>query len=179
MNEPSTLSPNQLTIIALAVEYCQVVEQARQADSRHEFVVRIQRLLTRIYTAVFDLSLNDTEHSPEYIDDSFAPTLDEAAYDQAREAMATLMAEEDIYLETFVEDMRYSDTPIAQSLSENLADLYQEFFDFAHAAEMADVETQHALLSMLCESFRQRWGQTLCNSARALHAITFSDNNDY
>ena len=39
------------------------------------------------------------------------------------------MAEEDIYLEVFLEDMKYSDTPISASVSENLADLYQEFFN--------------------------------------------------
>ncbi len=40
------------------------------------------------------------------------------------------MGEDDVFLETFEEDMKYSDTPVAASVSESLADIFQPLYNF-------------------------------------------------
>ena len=83
------------------------------------------------------------------------------------------LLQEDIYLEVFMEDMKYSDTPISASVSENLADLYQEFFNLIHSIQDALTETQHEMLCQCKINFVNYWGQTLCNVLRALNAIYY------
>lgn len=161
------LSPNELAFIALVNEYCHSIERAQENESRDQLVAQMLKLLPRIYITVSDIEANAEED--EYID----PALEEDVYDIVRQRVEQVMAEEDIYLEVFVEDMRYSDTPISASVSENLADLYQEFFNLIHAVQDAPTEAQHGMLSQCKMNFINYWGQTLCNVMRALNMIFY------
>ncbi len=165
-DDSPTLSPNQLAFIALTNEFCQTIENAASID-RHEFVTTMTKLLPRIYISAIDLDMDP-------LTDAFiAPTLDETTYDQVRTLIAQVMADDDTYLEVFLDDMKYSDTPIAATISENLADLYQEFFDLLHAVENATTDDQDELLGLCYENFTDYWGQTLVNVLRALHSLRY------
>ena len=172
MNNPAQLPPNSLAFIALANEYCQTVENIRDHD-RDSLVSTMLKLLPRLYIVATDMndSIEDT-----YVEIQFA--LDEQTYDHARELISAVMGETDVYLEVFEEDMKYSDTPIAVTVSENLADLYQEFFNLVYSVKDADTEAQTQLLHLCKENFKDYWGQTLCNVLRALHAISCENLND-
>ena len=78
-----------------------------------------------------------------------------------------------MYLEVFLDDMKYSDTPIAVTVSENLADLYQEFYNFINAVRDVPTEVQTELVGIEKDNFVQYWGQTLCNVLRALNSIYY------
>ena len=157
------LTPNELAFIALANEYCHAIEQAAEAESRDQFVGSMLKLLPRLY-----ITMNDLEDDP-FADAYIDPALEEDVYDIVRDRIARVMAEEDIYLEVFHEDMKYSDTPISASVSENLADLYQEFFNLVHSIQDALTETQHEMLCQCRANAAEYWGQTLCNVLRALN----------
>lgn len=175
MNNTAQLPPNSLAFIALANEYCQTVENIRDFD-RNTLVATMLKLLPRLYIVVTDMNdaMGETEAEMQF-------ALDEQTYDHARELLSAVMGESDVYLEVFEEDMKYSDTPIAAMVSENLADLYQEFFNLIYSVKDADTEAQMQLLLQCKENFRDYWGQTLCNVLRALHAISCenldTDNN--
>lgn len=161
------LTPNELAFIALANEYCHAMEKADQCESRDQFVEQMLKLLPRLYITVSDIT--DDTYGDAFIDSA----LEEDVYDMVRDRVARIMAEEDIYLEVFIEDMKYSDTPISASVSENLADLYQEFFNLVHSVQEAMTETQHEMLCQCKINFINYWGQTLCNVLRALNAINY------
>lgn len=165
------LSPNSLAFIALTNEYCQTVEKAIEMD-RDEFVARMLKLLPRVY-----ISASDLENDYAYSDYELLQALDEPAYDQVRGIVAQLMGSEDVYLEVFLDDMKYSDTPIATTVSENLADLYQEFFNFIASVKDATNEARQELIGLCCANFKAYWGQTLCNVLRALNSIYYNVNN--
>ena len=111
------LTPNELAFIALANEYCHALERSLDYESREQFMGTMLKLLPRLYITMSDL--DDDPYADAYIESA----LEEDVYDMMRGRVAQIMAEEDIYLEVFVEDMKYSDTPISASVSENLADL--------------------------------------------------------
>ena len=161
------LTPNELAFIALANEYCHALERAVECESRDQFVAQMLKLLPRLYITVNDIE--DDNYSEEFIDSA----LDEDVYDLIRDRVAQVMAEEDIYLEVFLEDMKYSETPISASVSENLADLYQEFFNLIHSIQDALTETQHEMLCQCRINAENYWGQTLCNVLRALNAAYY------
>ena len=161
------LTPNELAFIALANEYCHAMERATECESRDAFVAQMLKLLPRLYMTITDI--DDDIYSEGFIDSA----LEEDVYDLVRGRVAQVMAEEDIYLEVFLEDMKYSDTPISASISEDLADLYQEFFNLIHSVQDALTETQHEMLCQCKVNFINYWGQTLCNVLRALNAVYY------
>ena len=170
--EKTNLSNNTLSLIALTNEYCHAIEHCLEGN-RDMFVARMLKLLPRIYITVSDVDI-ESGYGEYYIE----PVLDELAYDQVRETLSSLMADEDVYLEVFVEDMKYSDTPISAFVSENLADLYQEFFNLIQSVKDAPSEARQSLVEQCKENFINYWGQTVCNVLRALNSVFYNVMNE-
>lgn len=162
------LSNNTLAFMALCNEYCAAVEHASTATAS-ELVETMLRLLPRIYISAFDAEGNMLTGEGGYL----APALDEETYDSLRQTIAEVMGEDDTFLEVFVEDMKYSDTPVAATVSESLCDLYQVFYDFLDTCRDAPVYLVNEALGAVKESFAEYWSQTLVNVLRALNAIKF------
>lgn len=169
--ENDKLSPSSLAFIALTNEYCQLVENCGDY-CREAMVDSLIKLLPRIYITVIDM-----ESSLEYFDAIISQSLDEPTYEVVRGNIGAIMGEDDVYLEVFLDDMKYSDTPIATSISENLADLYQEFYNLVSSLRDLNTEEQRQILGMCKENFVEYWGQTLCNVLRALHSISVMDHD--
>ncbi len=165
------LNNNAVAFLGLCVEYCRTLENAREM-SRKDFVNAMLRILPRIYISVSDLNVIADEDA--YIENR----LDEDYYDSIRRNVENLLGPDDTYLEVFEEDMKYSDTPIAASVSEGLADLFQVFYDCIEA--MRDVPDEIAIgaLASVREDFGTYWSRILCNVLRPLNAIKFTDSDD-
>ena len=88
----------------------------------------------------------------------------------------SIMGEDDTFLETFEEDMKYSDTPIASSVAECLADIFQDLFNFVSLVKESEGEQTQEALAECKENFESYWAQTLCNVMRALNHIRYSSN---
>ena len=70
--------------------------------------------------------------------------------------------------------MKYSDTPIAASISEGLADLFQVFYNIVQTARDATPELIAELVPVMRDDFADYWSQTLCNVLRALNKLYYS-----
>lgn len=162
------MAPNLLAFIALANEYCQAVENATQM-TRDEFVDEMIRLLPRIYITVSDIPDPSIQSEASYIYES----VDEEYYETVRRNMERLMGEDDTYLEVFEDDMKYSDTPIAASISESLADIFQVLFNFIENVKGAPEELMMESIDTVKEDFKSYWSQILCNVIRPLNTIKF------
>ena len=90
------------------------------------------------------------------------------------------MGEKDEYLEVFMEDMKYSDSPILATISENLADIYQELKNFVMSYKHAADEAQMLnALADVKENFQFSWGQKMVNVMRALHEVRYAEVDEY
>ena len=167
--EENILSRNSLSLIAMANEYCHEIESALDKE-RDEFVTIMLKLLPRIYIVASDVVEKENDEDYGYIESY----LYEDGYNNVRENVYRLLGEDDVYLEVFEEDMKYSDTPIATTISENLADLYQEFYNFVLSVQNAPAEVVADLVLALRETFKSYWGQTLVNVMRALHSLKYN-----
>lgn len=171
----STLTPNEIAFTGAASEYCQAMQQADETD-REAFVSAMLRLLPRIYIMASDLNTDSISPDDGYLSDA----LDEDSYESARAAVASLLDPDDIYLETFEEDMKYSDTPVSASISESLADIYQVLYNFIETMRDATDETASLAFRSVYDDFRNYWSQTLVNVMRPLNALFNSpDNQDF
>ena len=116
--EETKLSPNVLSLIGLSNEYCMLLENVQDTD-KTEFISEVLRLLPRIYITINDVSVSESDcPEDEYL--MMGDYLDEDYYESVRRRTEALIGEDDMFLETFEEDMKYSDTPIAVSISEYL-----------------------------------------------------------
>jgi hypothetical protein len=166
----SSLSPNALAFIGLCNEYCAAIEHAREAE-REDFINQMLRLLPRIYIAASDLQEHD-----DFDDAYIVEALDEDYYDAMRRNVELIMGEDDSYLEVFEEDMKYSDTPIAASISECLADIFQSLFNFLETVRDATDELIISALGSIKEDFCHYWSSKLCNVLRAINHVKYSVN---
>ena len=166
--ENSKLAPNSLAFIALSNEFCSAIENAMEFE-KEDFVAKMLKMLPRIYMTVTDI---DIEESNE---DYYAlPYLDESVYDNLRSQLAALMGEDDVFLETFEEDMKYSDAPVSATISEDLADIYQQLYNFVASVRDVDTEAINSIIITCKEDFASYWGQTLCNVLRALQSVFYN-----
>lgn len=168
----NNLSRNSLMFIAMANEYCHELERTSEFE-RDEFVGKMLKLLPRIYMSISDVDDLREEDEPFYIESY----LQEDMYNIVRNGVYKLLGEDDTYLEVFEEEMKYSDTPIATTVSENLSDLYQEFYNLVFTIQNTPTEVAGEILSTIKENFKTYWGQTLVNVMRALHSIKYNELN--
>lgn len=165
-----------IEIVDLAKNYCELCETALEYD-KMEFTDRVLDLLPRLYWNFFDLSAGVSLGESEY----FSDYVDETLYGRVQSGISSVMGSSDTFLETFEEDMKYSETPIAASISECLADIFQPLYNFisiVHDSEGSQME--EAFISCR-EDFENYWSQTLCNALKALNNVKFGmkEENDF
>lgn len=170
MNDDS-IKARLLSTTSLASRYCMTLENAREME-KDEFVRDMLSLLPEIY---LDFSSIDVEELPEQSEfEYFASYVDEDFYESVRRNVETLMGPDDVFLETFEEDMKYSDTPIGASVAECLADIFQPLYNFISVVRDSDGESAPGAFRECRENFEGYWSQTLCNVMRALNHIRYS-----
>ncbi len=170
MNE--NINITHAALITKARNYCLTLENAHEAD--HDSLIdEVIRQLPDLYAAFTAL---DTDMLPETLDsDAFLPGyVDEEYYESIRRTLESVLGSDDTYLETFETDMKYSDTPIAASISENLADIFQDLFNFVYAIKESEGEQTPLALRICKENFEAYWGQKLCNVMRQLHHLKYA-----
>lgn len=159
-----------VNVTALASEYCAVMESCVQME-KDDFVKSILSLLPRIYFEFSDISAEDVvtieefQYFPSYVDEDF--------YESIRRNAERVLGPDDTFLETFEEDMKYSDTPIAASVSELLADIFQPLYNFVSVVRESEGSDIIEAFSECKENFESYWAQTLCNVMRPLNNLRY------
>lgn len=170
-SESPIINTNSLAFIALCNEYCTAVANSRET-TRDEFISSMLKLLPRMYICATDISVNMIEQEEPYIDSS----LEEDYYEAIRRNIESLTGPDDIYLEVFEEDMKYSDTPVSASISEGLADIFQSAFNFLAMVRDAPDEIVGLGLLAMRDDFRSYWSAILCNVLRALNNLAYRES---
>lgn len=160
---------NTLEFVTVALEYCAFVEKAGE-KGRFPFVDKATKLLPLLYLKA--TLLPDVE-----TDDFFEPEMciTEEMYESVRTEIASVMEDKDTYLDTFHTDMAYRDTPIAASISENLADVYQDVGNFVSLFREGNEEVMLQAIALCSQNFREYWGQQVLNALKALHSLRYGD----
>ncbi|MDE7181259.1 MAG: DUF5063 domain-containing protein [Muribaculaceae bacterium] len=159
-----------LDVTALATDYCAAMENARSIE-KMDFIIEMLDYLPRLYWNFSDLIVEDVVDDMEY--DYYPSYVDEDFYDSVRRNVEAVMGEDDVFLETFEEDMKYSDTPIASSISECLADIFQPLYNFISIVKESNGEQLTGAYTECRENFVGYWSQTLCNVMRALNNLRY------
>ena len=159
---------NSIEFVTVAAEYCGFIERARQME-RKDFVDTALKILPLLYLKAS--LIPECELMGEGDLEIFVTEED---YELARMSVANILGAQDDYLEVFLPDMAYSDTPLKKCISEDLADIYQDLKDFIGVFQLGLNETMNDSLFVCKEHFAEFWGQRLVNTMRALHDVKYN-----
>lgn len=175
MVESSSTSPiyskNTLEFLAVAKSYCHVLEDPEQLD-KEKLLDILLRLLPLLYLK--GSLLPQVDPADEYELETFAT---ETQYGVLVGSLAALFAQDDAYLEVYHPDIALADGAVAASVSERLADLWQEMYDFVEVFHQGFEDSMSDALSLCRERFAQEWGPGLLHVLRALHAIKYEGDD--
>lgn len=154
-----------IDFVTIAVEICVFLEK-NESTSREEWIDRILKMLPLLYVKA--LLLPETVATEGEIPATFVREED---YSRVANNISEIMGEEDVYLDVFVEDMKYSDTPVSTFVSESIADIYQDIRNFVSVYQFGLTDQMYDALFQCKDNFRLYWGQKLVNVLRPLHAL--------
>ena len=162
---------NTLEFVTVVLEFCALIETAAK-HTLFSFADKAVKILSLLYLkATLSPKTNDLEE-----DSDLEEFITEQTYEVIRTRLANLMGEYDPYLETFHPDMKYSDTPVVATISENLADVYQDLGNFTALFRQENVPVMEQALFACEETFRLYWGQKLLNALKALHVVRYAED---
>lgn len=163
---------NVIDFVTVAAEFCKLMEQAVSTE-RDQFVDTTLKVLPLLYVKALLLPPCETMG-----DGVLEENVTEDDYEYVHTTIERLLGSDDVYLDVFLEDMKYSDTPIAKHISEDLADIYQDIRNFVFVFKQGLNLNMHDALSLCQENFKLYWGQKLVNTLRALHEVKFATHDD-
>ena len=159
---------NVIEFVTVAAEFCGFLERA-EGMKRDKFVDTSLKILPLLYlkaSLLPECEMMSDEYPENYVT--------EETYEILRMNIASVLTEKDDYLEVFLPDMAYSDTPIKKCISEDLADIYQDMKNFIFIFQLGLNETMNDSLVICKENFGNIWGQKLVNTLRALHDVKYN-----
>ena len=169
-----TYDKNTLEFVTVALNFCALMETSSKLTV-FSFTDKIVKILPLLYLKVSLLPPTTNEQEDENELEQF---ITENTYEAIRYRLADLLGEYDTFLETFHPDMQYSDTPVAATISEYLADVYQDLGNFIALFRQDNERVREQALVACAENFRLYWGQKLLNALKALHAVLYNGLDD-
>lgn len=171
MSDNPIYSSAVIDMVTVSAEYCAFMEKLRQSEvSRRTFLERVSKVLPLLYVKA--ALLPDLE---EQGFDDLEEIVTEEDYDEVRKRVWSLLRDGDEYLEVFTPDMQYSEGPMMCTISEDLADIYQDLKNFVAAFASQNEESMNNAVVKVKENFRTYWGQKLVNAMRPIHELTYGD----
>lgn len=165
-------SRDSIEFVTVAVQYCAYLEGFEEA-TESDLADKLTKILPLLYLKASLVPETDTvnDEDPEI-------SVTEDDYNYITSKIYNIFLNNDTYLEVFLQDMKYSETPIAASISEDLADIYQDLKNFVTIFERGITENMNDALYVCIENFKTYWGQKLVNVLRALHSLKYSIESD-
>jgi hypothetical protein len=164
---------NVIEFVTVAAGYCNFMEQSIDGADRKKFVDTAVKILPLLYLKASLLPPCTTLGI-----DELESYVTEDIYEVQRIAVSQIMGDKDDYLDSFVTELEYSDEPLRKSISEDLADIYQDIKDFVFVFKLGLNETMNDALAKCEENFKTIWGPKLLSALRSLHYIIYTDDAD-
>lgn len=164
-------SKNVVEFVAVANEYCQLVERVSHF-SPEQLLVTVQKMLPLIYLKASLLPETD-----KFMDEEIEKFVTEYEYNILLQKWISILGEDDNFREVFDPEIQFGQENVTASISENLLDIYQDLKDFISSYQFGNEEVMNDALFNCIMNFRSYWGQRLVNVLRAIHMLVYSDED--
>ncbi|WP_320053683.1 DUF5063 domain-containing protein [uncultured Acetobacteroides sp.] len=166
-------SKNVVEVVTLAKEYTAFLERAGEYE-QYEFLIHAQKLLPLIYLK--GCLLPDVE---QLFDEEVEKFVSETDWTYIRNNVAELLGDRDDFYEVYTEKLFDTEGGEQLSISETLADIYQDLKDFLELYRFGNEECINDALYELKNSFTEYWGYKSVIALKAIHrAIYFGTETE-
>ena len=167
-NSDPVYSRNVVEFVAVANEFCKYAEHASELKG-DELLKILQRILPLMYLKASLLPQLDP-----FFEDGNEKFVKEADWTDINESLKGKFGTANDYLEVFDEKINETEGPVVSSISENMADIYQDMKDFLLLYQTGTGEVMNDAVLECRMNFENFWGQKLVNSMRAIHKFIYS-----
>lgn len=164
-------SQNITEFVTVAGEYCTFVENTLRF-SKKDFLEKSGKLLPLIY-----LKIRLLPRFESIFDDDNEKFVSEEEWDIIHEAVQKKLGLHDEYREVFDPLTHEQLEQSTASISDNLADLYQDLKNFTTLYNIGTEELMNDALWECQLNFEEFWGQKLLNALKAIHSIYFGEDD--
>ena len=170
MKEPKSgvYSPRVIEFITVADQFCKHLVRV-QGYKPSEFISIMQRLLPFLYLKA--VALPRFESVFEEGNERFVR---EEEYKTIESSVAILLGQFDSFEEPYDQYLHESGEPLAASVSEYLADMYQDIKDCLLQYRTGTEEVMNDAVWECSLNFETVWGKKLLSVLRAIHRIIYS-----
>jgi hypothetical protein len=154
-----------IEFVTVANEFCAFMESAGQFE-RLDFIQKIQKLLPLLY-----LKGSLIPEMESVLNEGNEKFVTEQDYDFVKDQVQAHMGELDAYSEQWDPKIAGSTEPVITSISENMADIYQDMKDFVSLYSIGTMEIMNDAVWECKMNFENYWGQILVNALRVIHRI--------
>ena len=166
--EETVYSRNVIEFTAVAHEFCKHAEQAEKIKG--DDLLRIfQRLLPLMYLKASLLPALEP-----FFEDGNEKFVNEADWVRINEKLSGKFGTADDYIDIGDENSTEAGSPVVVTISENLADIYQDVKDFLLLYETGTEEVMNDAVWECRMNFENIWGQKLVNALKAIHRFVYS-----
>jgi Domain of unknown function (DUF5063) len=167
-NSDPVYSHNVVEFVAVANEFCKYAERASEIKG-DELLKILQRILPLMYLKASLLPQLDP-----FFEEGNEKFVTESHWNDINNILKEKFGTANDYLEVFDEKITLSEGPLVSSISENMADIYQDLKDFLLLYQTGTDEVMNDAVWECRLNFESFWGQKLVNSMRAIHKFIYS-----
>ena len=167
-NSDPVYSRNVVEFVAVANEFCKYVEHASELKG-DELLKILQRIMPLMY-----LKASLLPQLEPFFEDGNEKFVKEAVWAIISDTLKEKFGTADDYLEVFDDKIKETEGPVVSSMSENMADIYQDMKDFLLLYQTGTAEVMNDAVWECRMNFESFWGQKLVNSMRAIHKFIYS-----
>jgi hypothetical protein len=161
-------SRNVIEFVAVANEFGKYVEHASELKG-DEMLKIMQRIMPLMY-----LKASLLPALTPFFEDGNEKFVTEPDWIRIHNILREKFGTADDYLEVFDEKINEAGEHVVSSISENMADIYQDIKDFLILYQTGTVEVMNDAVWECRLNFETFWGQKLLNSMRAIHKFIYS-----
>ena len=161
-------SHNVVEFVAVANEYCKYSEHAAELKG-DEMLKIMQRILPLLY-----LKASLLPSLEPVFEDGNEKFVTEADWSRIHETIGRILGSADDFSAEMGEKLDDTGIPMPVSLSENMADIYQDIKDFILLYQTGTEEIMNDAIWECKMNFETIWGEKLLNVVRAAHRFLYS-----
>lgn len=165
-------SKQVIEFVAVANEFCVFLESSSKFQ-RKDYVDKLHKFLPFIYLKATMLPVLES-----ISEDGNEHFVKEEDWNKIKSEVENKMGGFDTFLEVFHPDMHELDDPLTSTVSENIADIYQDIKNFLMLYRLGIDDVMNDAIWECRLNFEQFWGQKVTNVMRALHNIFYSVKNN-
>lgn len=167
-NSGPVYSRSVVEFVAVANEFCKYAERASEIKG-DDLLKILQRILPLMY-----LKASLLPQLEPFFEDGNEKFVTESDWNKVHDTLREKFGTADDYLEVFDEKIKDTEGPVTSSISENLADIYQDIKDFLLLYQTGTDEVMNDAIWECRLNFENLWGQKLVNALRAVHRFIYS-----